>query len=180
MALVYDRDKDYLWPPLLFLFRLLFIGIQHSVFSFSSEVLIGICVLVYIDVIYKWYKNWQMHWLLADLISEWHRAELRGKMKAAGIKAKHTPKLNRLLVLPAAWMILSAVMQLPTAMGMQLPAPTKHPEPWIEALAHVQSLYHPKFSPVHPPLSLYTRMWLLLLEREIWLSCSRIANKRSL
>ena len=70
MALVYDRGKDYLWPPLLFLFQLLFIGIQYSVFPFSSEMLIGICVLVYIDVIYKWYMNWQIHWLLADLISE--------------------------------------------------------------------------------------------------------------
>ena len=126
---------------------------MHSCFPFSNEVLLGCVFISCLFDCYKWYNNWQMHWILANLISEWHRAALRDHMKKKGIKFCHKPcALSGLLSFPAKFLVLSAILLLPNAIGLHTPCPNNFKVPWSEAAGHIWSLYHPKFFPVptHP------------------------------
>ena len=134
---------------------------MHSCFPFSNEVLFGFVFISCLFDCYKWYNNWRMHWILANLISEWHCAALCDCMKKKGIKFCHKPcALSGLLSFPAKFLVLSAILLLPNAIGLHTPCSNNFKVPWSEAAGHIRSLYHPKFFPtptrpftLRPPLT---------------------------
>ena len=91
--------------------------------------------------------NLKRDFLIANLISDWHRAGLRAKMKAKGIKFRPKPLPSPLLALPSSWMILSAVMMSMWSVAMAGPLSKLAPITWVEAVAPLRGL-----DPVLPPL----------------------------
>lgn len=94
--------------------------------------------------------SWRAHWLLAALISDWYRFELRSKMKKAGIKPRHQPLLSRLAVLPCKWLVMSAVMMSMWSVSMAGHVPVMHPVTLMDVVGCVCLLWQSKL-PRKPP-----------------------------
>jgi hypothetical protein len=94
--------------------------------------------------------SWRAHWMLASLISDWQRLDLRTKMKKAGIKPRHQPLLSRLNVLPFKWMVLSAVMISMWGVSMAGHMPVVPPVPLFDVAGCVCFLLESK-PPRKPP-----------------------------
>ena len=94
--------------------------------------------------------SWKHHLLLADVISSWHRDELKKKMKAKGIKPSCTPLPPPLRALPCRLMVLSGVMLSMWTVAMAGPVPPQPPVTWVAALGSVRDLKH-SFPPPPPP-----------------------------
>ena len=82
--------------------------------------------------------------MLAALISDWYRFELRSKMKKAGIKPRHQPLLSKLPVLPCNWMVFCAVMMSMWSVSMAGHVPVVTPVTWLETLDCVRLLWESK------------------------------------
>ena len=95
-------------------------------------------------------ENWWCHWMLANLISSWHRASLKKKMKAEGIKFSPRPLGGPLLALPCRWMVLSCVMLSMWSVAMAGPVLQPTPVTWVAALGRVRDLRHPLLPPPPP------------------------------
>ena len=96
-------------------------------------------------------NSWRAHFLLAQLISDWHRAELKKKMKAKGIKFSPRPLAGPLMALPCKWMVLSCVMLSMWSVAIAGPvAVPSTPVTWVEAFGSVRDLKH-SFPPPPPP-----------------------------
>ena len=95
--------------------------------------------------------SWWKHFQLANLISDWHRAELQLKMRKKGIKFRPTPLPQPLFVLPCRLMVLSHVMLSMWTVALAAPV-SRDPLPtWVAALAGVRSLDHPWIPPPRKP-----------------------------
>ena len=88
--------------------------------------------------------------MLANLISSWHRASLKKKMKAEGIKFSPRPLGGPLLALPCRWMVLSCVMLSMWSVAMAGPVLQPTPVTWVAALGRVRDLRHPLLPPPPP------------------------------
>ena len=96
--------------------------------------------------------------MLAALISDWYRFELRSKMKKAGIKPRHQPLLSKLSVLPCNLMVFCAVMMSMWSVAGHVPVVP--PVTWLETLGCVRLLWESKSprkppDPIVKPLALY-------------------------
>jgi len=126
---VFDRGRSCLWP----LFLLIFDGLR---LNFPLETMV-ICLGVLwcsqlingVKACWNWAASWIMHWKMADLISTWYRDDFTKRMRAKGIKPSHA-LCPSLCVLPARFMVLSAVMQLPYALSL-IDHPQQGPPPCV-------------------------------------------------
>ncbi len=108
----------------------------------------GWCVLKIAHSVFSWWKHLQ----LACVISEWHRSDLRARMKKAGIKPRWAPLPPRLGGLPSNLMVLSWVMLLMSRVGMDPFLFHKEaPVTWVEALGGVRSFRALPFTLPPPP-----------------------------
>ena len=113
----------------------------------------ALCVVMLVRLV-LWFVDeivsWRHHFLLAEVISQWHRDELKKKMKAKGIKPSHSPLPPPLLALPHRWMVLSCVMLSMWSVALAGPVPQQPPVTWVAALGSVRDLKH-SFPPPPPP-----------------------------
>ena len=133
-----------LWPPLLFCLKLL-----QAADPFVFVLLIAAFLLLQRAL--TWLHSWRMHWIVASLIADWHTAAVQKKLKSRGWKPRRQPLPSRLFVLPAVWMVLSAVMLPATAAHFLVPFVAPRPVTWIEATAAIRSLEPPSRWPRLPP-----------------------------
>jgi len=97
-------------------------------------------------------NDWWCHFMLASLISDWHRADLKRKMKAKGIKFSPRPLPGPLMALPCRWMVLSCVMLSMWTVAMAGPVVKQPPVTWVVALGGVRGLQPcPPLPPPEPP-----------------------------
>ena len=145
VSLPFDRGKlACLWPLLCFTgWRLL---LEMDPLNALCVVMLVRLVLWFVDEI----VSWRHHFLLAEVISQWHRDELKKKMKAKGIKPSHSPLPPPLLALPHRWMVLSCVMLSMWSVAMAGPVPQQPPVTWVAAFGSVRDLHH-SFPPPPPP-----------------------------
>ena len=112
-------------------------------------ILVGLLVWCLVHWMVKQLVSWKRHFQLASIISEWHRDELRKKMKAAGVKFSPRPRALPLLSIPCRWMVLSCVMQTMWRAAMAAPVPPRTPVTWVDAFGTVRALEH-AFPPPPP------------------------------
>ena len=98
-----------------------------------------------------WFENWRNHFVLAAIISDWHRDGLRSKMKAKGIKFSPRPLSPPLKALPCKWMVLSCVMMSMWSVAMAGHVVKQPPVTWVVAVGSVRDLKHPFLPPPKPP-----------------------------
>ena len=118
-----------LWPLLLFF-------VSHC---FPLEFMGFLLALRCCTHLFSWYN----HLRLANVIATWHRAQLRVKMRQAGIKPRWEPIAPPLGAWPSNLMVLSCVMLLMSRVGLS-PVPPygmAPPVTWVEALGHVRNLH---------------------------------------
>ena len=127
---VFDRGRN--------LFTLLWPLLSNILFHLCPcELIFSLVALKLLNSAISWWK----HIRLAQVISDWHRTELRARMKRAGIKPRSVPLAPRLGALPSNLMVLSVVMLLMHRVGMS-PPPTLAPNvTWVEVLGRVRDLH---------------------------------------
>ena len=147
----FDRGRSgSLWP--LFLW---FVWIVWRL-CFELDPSVSVCVLLGWRLtcgLVDWVVSWRNHLLLASVISDWHRASLRTKMKAKGIKFSPRPLPPPLLALPYKWLVFSCVMMSMWSVAMAGPVSLSPPVTWVTAFGSVRDLKHsfPPPPPAEPP-----------------------------
>ncbi len=144
VALPFDRGKECLWPLCLLLWRIS----PATVLTFAMKAVL--CWLL-THVVVSELHSWWHHWLLANLISDWHRASLRTKMKAKGIHFAPRPLSSPIVALPHRWMVLSCIMLSMWRVTLARTPTLKPPVTWVTALGSVRDLQHPFMPPPPKP-----------------------------
>ena len=106
----YDRGKcllTLLWPLVTYL-----LSHMYPLELWTALIVCKLCLSAY---------SWWKHFQLANVIYEWYRADLRARMRRAGIKPRRAPVAPPLCVLPSKLMVLSAVMVSKSHVGMAAP-----------------------------------------------------------
>ena len=120
---------------------------------FELDPLVALCIVIVLKIV-TWlvdeFVTWKNHLWLAAVISDWHRDELKKKMKAQGIKHRPVPLPVPLLALPHRWMVLSCVMMSMWSVAMAGHVVKPPPVTWVAALGNVRDLHH-SFPPPPPP-----------------------------
>jgi len=149
VRLPFDRGP-LLWPPQL-LFLLLQLCWQPTAMNFPVETFVMVGVFKLLRILWMELVSWRQHFLLAQLIKDWHRAGLQAKMKAQGIHFRPRPLPAPLFVLPHRWMVLTAVMMSMWSVAMAGHVPQSPPVTWVEALEGVRGLDPLLPQPKKPP-----------------------------
>ena len=132
-----------MWPLIVAMMRTLLMNFPFEVLGVAGVLNVG-CKLVCCV------QSWWMHMWLAGLISEWHRAGLRAKMKKKGIKFKPRPGPPPLTALPHHLMVLSAVMMSMWSVALAGHVSLVPPVTWVEAIGGVRGLIDELDA--HPPV----------------------------
>ena len=148
MGIPFDRGRLFacLWPPpicFVWLFDVIVLVSRCLVWNFPLEMLMVFGVLCLILKLHGAMMNWMHHFVLASLISDWHRAGLKSRMKKKGLKPSPRPVPPPLVALPCKLMVLSAVMMSSWSVAMAGHVTLAPPVTWIEAGAGVRGLEHP-------------------------------------
>ena len=122
-----------LWPLIVIVMKTLLVNFPFEVLGVAGVVKVG-CKFV------EWSQTWWMHLVLADMISEWHRAGLKEKMKKKGIKFQPRPGPPPLVALPHRMMVLSALMMSMWSVALAGHVPLAPPVTWVEAVGGVRGL----------------------------------------
>ena len=155
MGIPFDRGRLFaclLPPPICFvwLFDVIVLVSRCLVWNFPLEMLMVFGVLCLILKLHGMMMNWIHHFVLASLISDWHRAGLKSRMKKKGLKPSPRPVPPPLVALPCKLMVLSAVMMSSWSVAMAGHVTLAPPVTWIEAGAGVRGLEHPCPPPSSP------------------------------
>ena len=148
MGVPFDRGRLFacLWPPpmcVVWLFDVLMLLSRCLVWNFPLEMLMVFGVLCLVMKLNDCLMNWKHHFVLASVISDWHRAGLKSRMKKKGLKPRSRPLPPPLVALPCKLMVLTAVMMSSWSVAMAGPVFLAPPVTWVEAGAGVRGLVHP-------------------------------------
>ena len=117
--------------------------------------------------------DWYAHFLLANIVSDWHRSEFKLKMKRKGLKPRKAPLPGRLWLLPCKMLVMTQAVML-TMHTVAAAAPTfkSAPPTAVEVVGGVRGLL--EVVPVLPALKKPPDPTLDGEGRKLWLERQKV------